>query len=38
MADIDKSLPNVKRPEEEVAEEFDVAEIEETSKGPVEVT
>ena len=38
MADIDKSLPNVKRPEEEVAEELDVAEIEETSKGPVEIT
>ncbi len=38
MADIDKSLPNVKRPEEEVAEEIDVAEIEETSKGPVEIT
>ena len=37
MADIDKTLPNVKRPEE-VAEEIDVTEIEETPKGPVEVT
>ena len=36
MADIDKSLPNDKRPEE-VAEEVDVTEIEEL-KGPVEVT
>ena len=38
MAEIDKSLPNVKRPEEEVAEEIDVTEIEETPKGPVEIT
>ena len=37
MADIDKSLPNVKRPEE-VAEEINVEEIQETPKGPVEVT
>ena len=38
MADIDKSLPNDKRPEEEVAEGVDVqAEIEEL-KGPIEVT
>ena len=37
MADIDKSLPNVKRPEE-VAEEVDVEEILETEKGPIEVT
>ena len=36
MADIDKSLPNDKRPDE-VAEEVDVEEIEEL-KGPVEVT
>ena len=31
MADIDKSLPNVKRPEE-VAEEINVEEIQETPK------
>jgi len=37
MADIDKSLPNDKRPEE-VAEEINVEEILETPKGPVEVT
>jgi len=37
MADIDKALPNDKRPEDEVAEEVDVTEIEEL-KGPVEVT
>ena len=36
MAEIDKSLPNDKRPDE-VAEEVDVEEIEEL-KGPVEVT
>ena len=36
MADIDKSLPNAKRPEE-VAEEINVEEIEETPKGAVEV-
>ena len=36
MAEIDKSLPN-ERPEDEVAEEVDVEEIEEL-KGPVEVT
>jgi hypothetical protein len=36
MADIDKSLPNDKRPDE-VAEEVNVEEIEEL-KGPVEVT
>ncbi len=36
MADIDKSLPNDKRPEE-VAEEINVEEIEETPKGAVEV-
>ena len=36
MADIDKALPNDKRPEE-VAEEVDVTEIEEL-KGPVEIT
>ena len=38
MAEIDKGLPNVKRPDEEVAEEIDVTEIEETPKGPVEIT
>ena len=37
MADIDKSLPNDKRPDE-VAEEVNVEEILETEKGPVEVT
>jgi hypothetical protein len=37
MADIDKSLPNDKRPEE-VAEEVNVEEILETPKGPVEIT
>ena len=37
MADIDKSLPNDKRPEE-VAEEVNVEEILETGKGPIEVT
>ena len=37
MADIDKSLPNAKRPEE-VAEEINVEEIQETPKGPVEIT
>jgi hypothetical protein len=37
MADIDKSLPNDKRPEEEVAQGVDVQEEIETSKGPVEV-
>ena len=38
MADIDKSLPNDKRPEEEVALGVDVEEILETGKGPIEVT
>ena len=37
MADIDKTLPNIKRPEEEVAEVINLQE-EETPKGPVEVT
>ena len=36
MAEIDKSLPNDKRPEE-VAEEINVEEIEETPKSAVEV-
>jgi len=36
MAEIDKSLPNVKRPEEEVAVGVDIQE-QETPKGPVEV-
>jgi hypothetical protein len=38
MAEIDKGLPNVKRPDEEVAEEVNVTEIDETPKGPVEIT
>ena len=37
MADIDKSLPNGARPEDEVVEDIDVEEIEETGKGPVEI-
>jgi len=37
MADIDKTLPNIRRPEDEVAEEINVEEIQE-SKGPVEIT
>ena len=36
MAEIDKSLPNVKRPDEEVAEIVNLEE--ETPKGPVEIT
>ena len=36
MADIDKALPN-ERPEEDVAEEVNVEEIEETPKGAVEI-
>ena len=36
MADIDKTLPNIKRPEEEVAEVINLQE-EETPKGPVDV-
>ena len=40
MADIDKGLPNVKRPEDEVVtenfEEVDIAE--KLGKGPVEIT
>ena len=36
MADIDKGLPNVKRPDEEVAAEVNLTE--ETTKGPVEIT
>ena len=38
MADIDKSLPNDKRPEEEVAKSVVEVLEEETPKGPVEVT
>jgi len=34
MADIDKALPN-ERPEDEVAEEVNIEEIEETPKGAV---
>ena len=37
MAEIDKALPNDKRPDE-VAEEVEVTGIEETPKGPVEIT
>jgi len=37
MADIDKTLPNIRRPEDEVAEEINVEEIQE-SNGPVEIT
>ncbi len=37
MADIDKSLPNVARPEDEIVEDINVEEIEEL-KGPVEIT
>ena len=36
MADIDKTLPNVKRPEEEVAEVVNLQE--EVQKGPIEIT
>ena len=40
MADIDKGLPNIKRPEDEVVtenfEEVDIAE--KLGKGPVEIT
>jgi hypothetical protein len=40
MADIDKGLPNVKRPEDEIVEEnFEEVDVaEELGKGPVEVT
>jgi len=40
MADIDKGLPNIKRPEDEVVEEnFEEVDVaEELGKGPVEVT
>jgi hypothetical protein len=37
MADIDKALPN-ERPEDTVAEEVNVEEIEDTGNGPVEIT
>jgi hypothetical protein len=37
MADIDKALPN-ERPENIVAEEVNVEEIEDTGNGPVEIT
>jgi len=37
MAEIDKSLPNVKRPDDEVAEIVNLQETE-TEKGPVEIT
>ena len=38
MADIDKALPNADRPEDEVAEDINVEEVEETGQGPVEIT
>ena len=39
MADIDKTLPNVKQPEEVVNEtEENINIVEETPKGPVEIT
>ena len=38
MADIDKSLPNIKRPEDEEVVESVVDVLEEDSKGPVEIT
>ena len=31
MADIDKTLPNIRRPEDEVAEEINVEEIQESN-------
>ena len=37
MAEIDKSLPNIKEPEVEVQEQ-DIGIFEETPKGPVEIT
>ena len=36
MAEIDKTLPNVKRPEDEVAEVVNLQE--EVQKGPIEIT
>ena len=38
MADIDKSLPNVARPEDEITEDIEIEEVEETGQGPVEIT
>ena len=38
MADIDKALPNADRPEDEVAEDINVEEVEKTGQGPVEIT
>ena len=38
MADIDKTLPNVNTPTDEVAEEINVEEFEDTGNGPVEIT
>ena len=37
MAEIDKGLPNVKRPDDEVAEVINLQEPE-TEKGPIEIT
>ena len=38
MADIDKSLPNVARPEDEITKDIEIEEVEETGQGPVEIT
>ena len=38
MADIDKSLPNVARPEDEITQDIEIEEVEETGQGPVEIT
>jgi len=38
MADIDKSLPNVARPEDEITKDIEIEEVEETGRGPVEIT
>ena len=37
MADIDKALPNDKRPDDQVADE-EIGIFEENEKGPVEIT
>ena len=38
MADIDKSLPNVARPEDEITRDIEIEEVDETGQGPVEIT
>ena len=38
MADIDKSLPNVARPEDEITKDIEIEEVDETGQGPVEIT